>query len=106
MGDCTAVGSFQWYEIFLHSHTITVKRIVGSAWSFSYNLIQMRKDAPLAFRIQADLKKRLLKLVRQESGSLSQIRERLPKIGVDEYDKDGHKYLQKTLISNHSGDQA
>ena len=100
-----AIDSFQWYEIFLHSHTITVKRIVGRAWSFSYNLNQMRKDAPLAFRIQADLKKKLLKLAKQESRSLSQICEMLLKIGVDEYDKDGHKYLQKILISSRSGDQ-
>jgi hypothetical protein len=65
----------------------------------------MRKDAPLAFRIQADLKKKLLKLAKQESRSLSQICEMLLKIGVDEYDKDGHKYLQKILISSRSGDQ-
>ncbi len=84
---------------------MTVKRIVGRARSFSYNLIQMRKDAPLAFRIQADLKRKLLKLAKQESRSLSQICEMLLKIGVDEYDKDGHKYLQKILISNRSGDQ-
>ncbi len=37
--------------------------------------------------------------------SLSQICEMLLKIGVDEYDKDGHKYLQKILISSRSGDQ-
>jgi hypothetical protein len=65
----------------------------------------MRKDAPLAFRIQADLKKRLLKLAKQEDRSLSQVCEMLLKIGVDEYDKEGHKYLQKTLISARSGDQ-
>ncbi len=65
----------------------------------------MRKDAPLAFRIQSDLKKRLLKLARQESRSLSQVCEMLLRIGVDEYDKEGHKYLQKTLISARSGDQ-
>jgi hypothetical protein len=65
----------------------------------------MRKDAPLAFRIQADLKKRLLKLARQESRSLSQICEMLLKIGVDEYDKEGHKYLQKILTSISGGDQ-
>jgi hypothetical protein len=59
----------------------------------------MRKDAPLAFRIQADLKKRLLRLARQEARSLSQICETLLKIGVDEYDKDGHKYLQRGLSS-------
>jgi hypothetical protein len=65
----------------------------------------MRKDAPLAFRIQTELKKRLVKLAKQEARSLSQICEMLLKIGVDEYDKEGHKYLQKILISTRSGDQ-
>ena len=65
----------------------------------------MKKDAPLAFRIQADLKKKLLKLARQESRSLSQICEMLLKIGVEEYDKEGNKYLQKILIPRSSGDQ-
>lgn len=93
------------YELLIHSHTLIVKSIVGRARSFSYNLIQMRKDAPLAFRIQADLKRRLLKLARQESRSLSQVCEMLLKIGVDEYDKEGHKFLQKILISGSGADQ-
>jgi hypothetical protein len=84
---------------------LAVKRIVGRARTFSYNLTQMRKDAPLAFRIHADLKKRLLKLAKQEARSLSQICEMLLKIGADEYDKEGHKYLQKILISTRGGDQ-
>jgi hypothetical protein len=58
--------------------------------------IEMIKDAPLAFRIQADLKRRLLKVAKQEARSLSQICEMLLRIGVDEYDKEGHKYLQKS----------
>lgn len=65
----------------------------------------MRKDAPLAFRIHADLKRRLLRLAKQEARSLSQICELLLKIGVDEYDKEGHKYLQKVLASAAGGDQ-
>jgi hypothetical protein len=65
----------------------------------------MRKDAPLAFRIQADLKRRLLKLAKQEDRSLSQVCEMLLKIGVDEYDKEGHKYLQKILVSIRSGSE-
>jgi hypothetical protein len=64
----------------------------------------MRKDSPLAFRIQADLKKRLSRLARQEARSLSQICEMLLKIGVDEYDKEGHKYLQRVLNSSGTGD--
>jgi hypothetical protein len=65
----------------------------------------MRKDAPLAFRIPADLKKRLLKLAKLEERSLSQICEMLLKIGVAEYHKEGRGYLQKTLVSSHGEDQ-
>lgn len=65
----------------------------------------MRKDSPLAFRIQADLKKRLLKLAKQESRSLSQICEMLLKIGVEEYDKNGQRYLRKILISSQTDDE-
>jgi hypothetical protein len=82
-----------------------VKRIVGRTRQFSYNRIYMTKDAPLAFRISMDLKKRLLKLAKQEARSLSQICEMLLKIGADEYDKDGHKYLQKVLVSRGEKDQ-
>ncbi len=99
---------FKLYVIHIQYHTVTykdVKRNVGRSRSFSYNRIQMRKDAPLAFRIQADLKKKLLKLAKQEARSLSQICEMLLKIGVDEYDKEGHKYLQKTMISTREEDQ-
>jgi hypothetical protein len=65
----------------------------------------MTKDAPLAFRIEAELKKRLLHLARQESRSLSQICEMLLEIGVDEYDKEGHKYLLKFTTSRRTADQ-
>jgi hypothetical protein len=59
----------------------------------------MTKDAPLAFRIEAELKQNLLKLAKQETRSLSQICEMLLRIGVNEYKKEGHKYLQKIPIS-------
>jgi hypothetical protein len=65
----------------------------------------MRKDSPLAFRIPAELKKRLLKLARQESRSLSQVCEMLLEIGVGEYDKEGHKYLQRFLSKTRGNDQ-
>jgi hypothetical protein len=62
----------------------------------------MRKDSPLAFRIHADLKKKLLKVAKQEARSLSQICELLLLIGVDSYDKEGQKYLQKGPILSRS----
>jgi hypothetical protein len=64
----------------------------------------MRKDAALAFRIQADLKKRLMRLAKQESRSVSQICEMLLRLALDEYDKEGHKYLQKSLLSGRTED--
>jgi len=74
-----------------------VKSLVGRANPFSYNCSLMRKDAPLAFRIPADLKRRLLKIARLEARSLSQVCEILLKIGVEEYEEGGQKYLQKAL---------
>lgn len=65
----------------------------------------MTKDSPLSFRIPTDLKKRLLRLAKQESRSVSQICEMLLKIGVDECDREGHKYLLKYPASTQSGDQ-
>ena len=57
----------------------------------------MKKDAPLAFRIPADLKKKLQRLARDEARSLSQVCELLLSIGVDEYEREGRAYLQKVL---------
>jgi hypothetical protein len=65
----------------------------------------MTKDAPLAFRIETELKKKLLKLAKQENRSLSQMCEMLLKIGVNEYEKEGHKYLQKMPNSARGADQ-
>jgi hypothetical protein len=55
----------------------------------------MKKDAPLAFRIPADLKRKLVRLAQQESRSISQICEMILNIGVQEYDRNGPTYLQK-----------
>ena len=57
----------------------------------------MRKDAPLAFRIPTDLKKKLQEVAKQEARSLSQICEMLLKLGVEGYEKEGPKYLQRFL---------
>ena len=57
----------------------------------------MRKDAPLAFRIPADLKKKLQEVAKREARSLSQICEMLLKLGAEGYEKEGPKYLQRFL---------
>ena len=57
----------------------------------------MRKDAPLAFRIPAALKKKLLEVAKGEARSVSQVCEILLKLGVEAYEKEGPKYLQRFL---------
>lgn len=57
----------------------------------------MAKDAALVFRIPADLKKRLLRAAKREARSLSQVCEMLLTVGIHEYEKNGPKYLQKTV---------
>jgi hypothetical protein len=57
----------------------------------------MRKDAPLAFRIPADLKKKLQEVAKREARSVSQICEMLLKVGVEGYEKEGPKYLRRFL---------
>ncbi len=57
----------------------------------------MRKDAPIAFRIPAELKKRLQEVAKREARSLSQVCEMLLRLGVEGYEKEGPKYLQRFL---------
>jgi hypothetical protein len=64
----------------------------------------MKKDAPLAFRIPSDLKSRLLRIADREARSTSQICELLLKIGVDAYEKDGPKYLDRSLTPKKDGE--
>lgn len=56
-----------------------------------------RKDAPLAFRIPAELKRRLEAVAKREARSVSQICEMLLKLGVEAYEKEGTQYLQRLL---------
>ena len=57
----------------------------------------MNKDAPLAFRIPADLKRSLQELARREARSISQVCEMLLRLGVEAYEKEGPAYLQRLL---------
>jgi hypothetical protein len=47
-----------------------------------------------------------MKLARLEARSLSQICEILLRIGVDKYNKDGHKYLQRVMIPPSGEDES
>lgn len=64
---------------------------------FSYNRLDMRKDAPVAFRIPADLKKRLQEVAKLEARSISQTCEMFLRLGVEGYEKEGSKFLQRFL---------
>jgi predicted DNA-binding protein len=57
----------------------------------------MRKDAPVAFRIPTDLKRRLQKISKSEERSLSQVCEMLLRLGAESYEREGSKYLQRHL---------
>jgi hypothetical protein len=74
-----------------------VKGIVGKAQSFSYNHSDMRKNAPLAFRIPADLKKKLEDVAKREARSISQTCEIFLRLGVEGYEEEGSKFLQRFL---------
>jgi len=63
----------------------------------------MRKDAPLAFRIPAELKKRLQEIATREARSISQVCEMLLTLGVEEYEDKGPKYLQRLLSHQKRG---
>jgi hypothetical protein len=57
----------------------------------------MKKNAPLAFRISEELKRKLEQIATLEARSISQICEILLTIGTDAYGKEGSKYLQAYL---------
>jgi hypothetical protein len=57
----------------------------------------MAKDAPIAFRIPNELKRRLQEVATGEARSLSQVCEMLLQLGVEGYERDGSKYLQGLL---------
>ena len=65
----------------------------------SYNLVIMKKNAPLAFRIPDELKKSLAQIAHREARSISQICQILLTIGADTYNKEGSRYLQSYLAS-------
>ena len=54
-----------------------------------------KKDAPLAFRIPTELKQDLQRISDKEARSLSQVCEILLRIGIQQYRKDGVRFLEK-----------
>lgn len=64
----------------------------------------MKKDAPLAFRIPTELKKKLQEVAKREARSISQICEMFLRVGIEGYDKEGSKYLQRFLALQEKDD--
>jgi predicted transcriptional regulator len=62
----------------------------------------MKKNSPLAFRIPADLKKKLQQVADKETRSISQICEMLLSIGIRAYEREGSGYLHR--YRGHEGD--
>jgi len=69
-----------------------------SSGHISYNVCEMKKDAPLAFRIPSELKTRLQHIADREARSISQICELLLTIGTHAYEREGAKYLHRHMI--------
>ena len=67
------------------------------AHTFKYNVVAMRKDTALSFRIPGHLKAELEKVALNEGRSLAQVCEALLAGGLQIYKKEGPKYLQRLL---------
>jgi len=57
----------------------------------------MKKDAPLAFRIPSELKRKLEKIADEQRRSISQVCEMLLNAGVEAYEREGFGYLAKAI---------
>jgi hypothetical protein len=55
------------------------------------------KNAPLAFRVPAELKRELQQIADREARSISQICEILLRIGTEQYAREGSKFLRRFL---------
>lgn len=85
------------YYILIHVNSSFVKEALEKAHSFSYNRRDMKKDAPLAFRIPTDLKRKLQETAKSEARSISQVCEIFLRLGVEGYEKEGSRFLQRFL---------
>jgi hypothetical protein len=87
----------RFYYIIIHVQIGARQAVSWQARILSLTIAQMRKDAPLAFRIPAELKKKLQEIANHEARSISQTCEMFLRLGVEGYQKEGSKYLQRFL---------
>jgi hypothetical protein len=69
----------------------------GKTHTLQYNVSEMRKETALSFRAPQRLKAELEKVALSEGRSLSQVCEALLAGGLEVYQKEGPKYLQRLL---------
>jgi len=82
--------------IIVHIFTYIDKQILYFV-SGSPTMFSMKKDSPVAFRISSDLKKKLRAIATKEARSFSQVCDIFLNLGVEEYEKEGSRYVQKFL---------
>jgi hypothetical protein len=78
-------------------HTYCQIFLPGKSHTFKYNVVAMRKDTALSFRIPGHLKTELEKVALSEGRSLAQVCEALLAGGLEIYKKEGPKYFQRLL---------
>lgn len=78
----------------------------GKWHTLQYNVIGMRKDTALSFRIPGQLKTELEKVAFSEGRSLAQICEVFLSGGLEIYKREGSKYLQHFLARQKKEDSA
>ena len=79
------------------THILSKAFFPGLCHTVKYNVVDMRKDSALSFRIPGHLKTELEKVALSEGRSLAQVCEALLAGGLEIYKKDGAKYLQRFL---------
>jgi hypothetical protein len=57
----------------------------------------MKKETTVSVRISADMKSKIRAIAHREARSVSQVCEVFLKLGVEYYDKEGPKFLQRSI---------
>jgi hypothetical protein len=84
-------------HIVCYSHTMCQEDSTRNRHAFEYNVGAMRKDTALSFRVPRRLKAELQKVALTEGRSLAQVCEALLGGGLEIYEAEGSKSLQRLL---------
>ena len=72
---------------------------------FKYNAGGMRKNSALSFRVPGELKTEVETVAKKEGRSTAQVCEALIRGGLENYRKEGTKYLQRLVSRTKSESQ-